>query len=122
MSHAQTGRRMLVGSLLTKEHSTGFSYTANAVSATSPSELCKREAFASLSSWIIASHPKPRQFEKLDLRVSNEPCTDRSSNARRELAHERAFDGLAVYGECRELARKRLSVMFPFCSFFIVVL
>ena len=36
------------------------------------------------------------------MRVSNEPCTDRSSNARRELAHERAFDGLAVYGECRD--------------------
>ena len=90
---------MLVGSLLTKEHSTGWLYTANAVSATSPSELCKREAFASLSSWIIASHPKPQQFEKLDLRVSNEPCVDEK------------------YYRRRELARKRLSVMFPFCSF-----
>ena len=39
------------------------------------------------------------------MRVSNEPCTDRSSNARRELAHERAFDGLAVYGECRDSER-----------------
>ena len=36
------------------------------------------------------------------MRVSNEPCTDRPSNARRELAHERAVDGLAVYGECRD--------------------
>ena len=51
MSHAQTGRRMLVGSLLTKEHLTDWMYTAN---------------------------------------------------ARRELAHERAFDGLDVYGECRD--------------------
>jgi len=82
MSHAQTDRRMLVGSLLTKEHLTGWLYTANAATAS------KRPAFASLSAWIIASHPKP--------------CTDRSSNARRELAHERAFDGLAVYGECRD--------------------
>ena len=29
MSHAQTDRRMLVGSLLTKEHLTGWLYTAN---------------------------------------------------------------------------------------------
>ncbi len=81
-SHARTNRRMLVGSLLTKEHLTSWLYTANAAT------VSKRPAFASLSAWLIASHPKP--------------CTDRSSNARRELAHERAFDGLAVYGECRD--------------------
>ena len=57
MSHAQTGRRMLVGSLLTKEHLTGWLYTANAVTASSPKEML-------LSPWIIASHPKPQQFEK----------------------------------------------------------
>jgi hypothetical protein len=77
---------MLVGSLLTKEHLTSWLYTANAATAS------KRPAFASLSAWLIASHPKP--------------CTDRSSNARRELAHERAFDGLAVYGECRDSEQK----------------
>ena len=40
------------------------------------------------------------------MRVSNEPCTDRPSNARRELAHERAVDGLDVYGECRDNEQK----------------
>ena len=40
------------------------------------------------------------------MRVRNEPCTDRPSNARRELAHERAVDGLAVYGECRDSEQK----------------
>jgi hypothetical protein len=55
---------MLVGSLLTKEHLTGWLYTANAATATSPAELSKRPAFASLSAWLIASHPNPQQFEK----------------------------------------------------------
>ena len=58
MSHAQTDRRMLVGSLLTKEHLTGWLYTANAATAS------KRPAFANLSAWLIASHPNPQQFEK----------------------------------------------------------
>ena len=57
MSHAQTGRRMLVESLLTKEHLTDWLYTANAVTAASPKEML-------LSPWIIASHPKPQQLEK----------------------------------------------------------
>ena len=65
MSHTQTGRRMLVGSLLTKEQLTGWLYTANAATVTSPSELCKRFAFANLSAWIIAARPNPQQFEKL---------------------------------------------------------
>ena len=41
----------------------------------------------------------------LDLRVYNEPCTDRTENARRELAHVRALDGLDVYGERRDSER-----------------
>ena len=58
MSHAQTGRRMLVGSLLMKEHLTTWLYTANAATATFPAELSKRPAFASLSAWLIAiAHP-----------------------------------------------------------------
>ena len=42
----------------------------------------------------------------LDLRVYNEPCTDRTENARRELAHVRALDGLDVYGERRDSEQK----------------
>jgi hypothetical protein len=49
---------MLVGSLLTKEQLTGWLYTANAAT------VSKRPAFASLSAWLIASHPNPQQFEK----------------------------------------------------------
>jgi hypothetical protein len=56
---------MLVGSLLMKEQLTGWLYTANAATVTSPPELCKRPAFANLSAWIIASQPNPQQFEKL---------------------------------------------------------
>ena len=59
MSHAQTGRRMLVGSLLTKEQLTGWLYTANAAT------VSKRPAFANLSARRIASPSKPQQFEKL---------------------------------------------------------
>ena len=58
MSHARTGRQMLVGSLLTKEHLTGWLYTANAAT------VSKRSAFANLSAWLIASQPKPQHFEK----------------------------------------------------------
>jgi len=57
---------MLVGSLLTKEQLTAWLYTANAATATSPSELCKRPAFANLSAWLIASYSKPQLFEKLE--------------------------------------------------------
>ena len=38
--------------------------------------------------------------------VSNEPCADKADDSRWELAHERAFDGLAVYGECRDSEQK----------------
>ena len=41
MSHAQTGRRMLVGSLLTKEHLTGCLYTANAATASKKRSVCE---------------------------------------------------------------------------------
>ena len=41
-------------------------------------------------------------YNILYMRVSNEPCTDRPTNARRELAHLRAFVDLNVYGECRD--------------------
>ena len=58
MSHARTGRQMLVGSLLTKEHLTGWLYTANAAT------VSKRSAFANLSAWLIVSHSNPQHFEK----------------------------------------------------------
>jgi hypothetical protein len=47
MSHAQTGRQMLVGSSLTKEQLTDWLYTANAATAS------ERFTFASLSAWLI---------------------------------------------------------------------
>ena len=56
-THGQAAR-MLVGSLLMKEQLTGWLYTANAATVTSPSELL-------LSAWIIASRPNTQQFEKL---------------------------------------------------------
>ena len=37
-----------------------------------------------------------------ELRASNEPCTHRMANARRELAHVRVFAVLCVYGESRD--------------------
>jgi hypothetical protein len=39
---------------------------------------------------------------KRNVRTFNEPCSGRSANACRELAHERAFDELCAYGECRD--------------------
>ena len=41
MSHAQTDRRMLVGSLLTKEHLTGWLYTANAATVSKKRSVCE---------------------------------------------------------------------------------
>ncbi len=41
MSHAQTARRMLVGSLLTKEHLTGWLYTANAATVSKKRSVCE---------------------------------------------------------------------------------
>ena len=58
--------RMLVGSLLMKEQLTGWLYTANAATVTSPSELL-------LSAWIIASRPNPQQLEKLEFAAYNLP-------------------------------------------------
>ena len=46
MSHAQTGRRMFVGRLLTKEHLTGWLYTANAVTASKKRSVCEAVGMA----------------------------------------------------------------------------
>jgi len=36
------------------------------------------------------------------VRVSNEPCVDRTVSSRWELAHNRMETGLDTYGECRD--------------------
>ena len=36
------------------------------------------------------------------MRVSNEPCTDKSALRRDELARKRRYVDLDVYGECRD--------------------
>ena len=46
MSHAQTGRLMLAGSLLTKEHLTSCLYTANAVTASKKRSVCEPVSMA----------------------------------------------------------------------------
>ena len=65
MSHAQTKQQRGASSSLESGDLLIWLYTANAATVTSPSELCKRSAFANLSAWIIASRPNPQQFEKL---------------------------------------------------------
>ena len=45
------------------------------------------------------------------MRVSNEPCTDKTDDSRWELAHNRMAAGLGVYGECRDSERTKFSNM-----------
>ena len=90
-THGQAAR-MLVGSLLMKEQLTGWLYTANAATVTSPSELL-------LSAWIIASRPNPQQFEKLifisllpiraSLHICSCSCHKCSSSMRRTIRVQR---------------------------------
>ena len=57
-SHAQTNQNTGAPSLLGSDRGLIWTYTANAATATSPAELSKRPAFASLSAWLIAiAHP-----------------------------------------------------------------
>ena len=57
--------------------------------------------------WQIKSTLIILVFLPVRARSNNEPCTDRTANARRELAHVRAFDGLDVYGERRDSERPK---------------
>ena len=53
MSHAQTVWQADDESLLSRGRMTDWTYTANAMTATSPSELSERFTFAILSAWRI---------------------------------------------------------------------
>ena len=46
-------------------------------------------------------------WDRVFLRVSNEPCADKTFDSRCELAHNRRADGLDAYGEYRDSHKPR---------------